>query len=149
MTEPYNINQRRAQKRREQESRYKQAFDEVIGDPYALGEPLEGNYITLKCRSSVPAIDYDKEGTATPNAAKPSILDFAMDVEKAVRQGLYQLGYPTSAFWKTYIDGYHDDKLLTQGERTKLESKIGKIFLDNHISPVREYFRTIRQGSVK
>lgn len=144
-----NQNQRRAEKRRQKESEYKKAFDDVIGDPYALGEPLEGNYITLKCRSSVPNTDYEKESSATPNQARPSILDFAIDVEKSVSLGLSNLNVLSEVFWKVYVEGYHEDKLLTQGQRTQLESKIGRIFLEQGISPVRNYFKVIRQGSIK
>jgi len=135
-------------------SRNKNAFDQIIGDPYSKPEPIEGHYATLKSRSSI-AIAAPKE-TSSPeavNEARPGIVDFFCDVEAAVQDGIkvfsrsWREGYAEAlfVFMTTYItedDGYYK---FNQRERSKIEQIVGRIFVERNISPVRRYFTAIRR----
>lgn len=119
----------------------KAAFVEVIGDPYAIPEPIEGEYYRLKRRTQVNVFQIDDGGSATPRAAQPNKMDFFCDVENAVTEVINNQ-IVLDMFWCTYLD---DEPLLNQQQRNDLEQRIGKKFAARRISPVKEYFKTIRR----
>lgn len=119
----------------------KAAFNDVIGDPYAKPDPIEGQYYRLKRRSTMRVANIDDVGHATGNAARPNAMDFFCDVERCVNQVITNK-HVLENFWITYLE---DDPLLNQHERNELEQKIGKKFAAHRISPVARYFVTIRR----
>lgn len=123
----------------------KNAFDDVIGDPFGHPEPVQGNYMRLQSRSSIMVAknDFDS-GHATRNAAQPSPTDFFCDVDRIVKLGLDD-DKLVEKFYATYI--YEsEDGLFTARERSKMEQTLGKLFRKHKISPVTKYFQTIRQS---
>jgi hypothetical protein len=133
----------------ERQSMNKRAFDEIIGDPYAKPDPLEGHYAALKCRSSVSVANIDSAGHGTRNAASPNALDFFCDVESAVDDALEVSGFTLSQFTNTYIEEDRSKYILTQTERAEIEQVVGRILVARKISPSSKYFTAIRKGSVE
>lgn len=125
------------------------AFDDVIGDPFAKPEPIDGQYFTLARRSTINVMDNNFDlGKGTRNAAQPSTIDFFCDVERTVEQAL------TSDEFTKFIDTYVlevADGEFTPKERMNIEQKLGKLFRNRKLSPVTKYFKTIRQsvGSIR
>lgn len=137
----------------ERAARNKRAFDEIIGDPYAYPEPIQGHYAMLKCRSSM-AIGQSESKTASPvNQARPNAVDFFCDVEAAIRDGLEVFNREDLApspiaklldiFDNTYI--LESGVIFVQVDRAKLEQLIGNILVARHISPAAKYFTTIKK----
>ena len=138
-------------KRSERWGRNKRAFDEIIGDPYAKPEPIQGQYSALKSRSSVPIANIKGSLSESKNAARPSPVDFFCDVEAAVKDGLSTYstqcigGMYENLFINTYIVEDSNFGIFNQKERSKLEQIIGKIFIERGISPSSKYFTSIRR----
>lgn len=147
----------------ERAAKNKRAFDEVIGDPYAYPEPIEGHYSMLRCRSSL-AIGEPVRKTPSPvNQARPTALDFFCDVENAVVDGLEVFQRNTQYIVLEYLDVTFDyvvkvlkaqfdrtyfletEIKFNQKERSELEQIIGEILVGRGISPVPKYFTTIKQ----
>jgi hypothetical protein len=131
-------------------AKYKRAFDEVIGDPFAYGEPIEGHYITLKNSSKVKVAGTNiPESPSPPNRAKPNFIDFFCDVESAVEDGLEAYSITEAPrLWTIFIDTYITqigEYTFNQKERAEVEQYIGRIFVSRGISPVQKYFTTIKQ----
>ena len=121
----------------------KAAFDDVIGDPYAFPEPIDGQYARYKQRSSIRVANNDFDsGHATPNVLRPSPLDFFCDVERAVEDALTE--DEKTKFLQTYI--WEEGKAFTQQERIDIEQRVGQVLRDRKISPVTLYFRVTRQS---
>lgn len=132
--------------------KYKTAFDEIIGDPYALNEPITGHYQVLKQRSSIYIIKPGTGGSPTPiNKAKPNQLDFFIDTENSVTDGLatyqqktdYTLDQVLQLFDNTYW--LESGVIFTQKERAEVEQIVGRILVARKVSPVRRYFIAIRK----
>lgn len=121
----------------------KNAFDDVIGDPFAP-EPIEGHYSKLQKRSDVRVAVNDFDiGKATRNTAQPNIMDFVCDVERLVDAGLTGDVKKIRAFQKTYIT--EESVEFSTEERVTIEQSLGKLFRRYKLSPVSKYFQTIRQ----
>ena len=125
------------------------AFDDVIGDPFAKPEPIDGQFFTLSRRSTINVMDNNFDlGKGTRNAAQPSAIDFFCDVERAISDELT----PAEAikFRNTYVWETVDDA-FTPKERMNIEQRLGKLFRNRKLSPVTKYFKTIRQsiGSIR
>ncbi len=134
-------------------ARYKAAFDEIVGDPYALDEPRSGMYEELKKKSAITIVEPGKAGASPSpvNKARPNHLDFFCDVESAVTDGL--------AAYQKKVDRTFDELLFifdntywiesgvifTQKERAELEQIIGRILSARKISPASKYFISIRK----
>jgi hypothetical protein len=121
----------------------KAAFEDVIGDPFAHPEPIQGQYITLRTRSSIMIAKNSDEGKATKNPATPNIIDFFCDVERIVKRVLKDEAL-FDKFMDTYIYQTTEDA-FTKEERSRLEQQIGKLFIAYKISPVAKYFKVIRK----
>lgn len=138
-------------KRSERWGTNKRAFDEIIGDPYAKPEPIQGQYSAMKSRSSVPIANIKGSLAESKNAARPSPVDFFCDVESAVEDGLNTytkefIGWRyENMFINTYIVEDASYPIFNQKERSKLEQIIGKIFVERGISPSSKYFTCIRR----
>jgi hypothetical protein len=129
----------------ERARRNKEAFDQVIGDPYQV-EPVVGHYLALQSQSSIQVQDLDKPQAGSVNQARPNIMDFLIDVDAAVADGLDQIGIQLGAkFNNTYRYEDDDKPKFTQDERAKLEQIIGRILIARSISPIGKYFQTIRK----
>lgn len=131
-------------------AKYKAAFVEIIGDPFAKPEAISGMYEELKKKSAITIVEPGKAGAAPSpvNRAKPNHLDFFCDVESAVQDGL-----------AAYKKGNFDDLLIrfdntywiesgvifTQKERAEIEQIIGRILSARKISPARKYFIAVRK----
>lgn len=125
----------------------KNAFDDVIGDPFKLEdhEQVQGNYMKLQCKSSIRVANNNFDmGKATKNPAQPNIQDFLCDVERIIELGL-GAAYIVANFYDTYI--YESSETaFTPKERTALEQKLGRLFRTHKLSPVSKYFTTTRQS---
>lgn len=124
----------------------------MIGDPFAYPEQIDGHYMMLKSRSSVMIGEPEQRTKSPVNQARPNPIDFSVDVEAAVEDGLviyvnrektYTLSDMKELFDNTYLLGTGD--IFTQEERAKLEQDIGSILSSRGISPVQKYFTTIKQ----
>lgn len=131
--------------RREIYSANKRAFDDVIGDPFAKPEPIQGQYQILKSRGLIAAMktNFD-EGKATRNPATPRLMDFFCDVENVIARNLDS--EQQAKFTEAYL--YEDEDALTTAERSDIEQKLGRLFRARKISPVSRYFRAVRQAGV-
>jgi hypothetical protein len=128
----------------------KNAFNDVIGDPFAK-EPVEGHYITLNKRSSVRVANNDFDiGKATRNTAQPNIMDFICDVERVISDHFENNPTRIEEFQATYITEERAD-IYASKERTNIEQALGKLFRRRKISPVSKYFTTLRNsvGAIK
>lgn len=120
------------------------AFTDVLGDPFAQPEPLEGHYASLKKRSSIRVADNNFDsGKATRNTAQPSMTDFFCDVERTVTTSLDK--ETAQKVVDTYIFEITEDA-FTPKERAAIEQTLGKAFRRHKLSPVSKYFTTIRQS---
>lgn len=127
----------------------KDAFNDVIGDPFGIPEPVQGHYMKLQQRSSIQVSKNEFDmGKATRNTAQPNVIDFVCDVDRIVNAGLVELGLRLTDFEETYIIESTEDT-FTAKERMQIEQKIGKLFRSHKLSPVSKYFTTIRQQSVR
>lgn len=133
-----------------EEFRYnKVAFEDVIGDPYAKPEPIDGKYFTLARRSTINVMDNNFDlGKGTRNAAQPSVIDFFCDVDRTLTDTLTSA--EMTKFMEVYVLESNPDA-LTPKERLQIEQKLGKLFRNRKLSPVTKYFKTIRQsvGSIR
>jgi hypothetical protein len=124
----------------------KNAFDDVIGDPFAVPEPVQGNLDRMKKRSSILVANNDFDsGHATRNTAQPSHTDFFCDVDHMISLAFDGDKKEIARFEATYITE-DSETLYTPKERQVLEQTLGKLFRRNGISPVSKYFLTIRQS---
>jgi hypothetical protein len=130
-----------------QEFRYnKNAFDDVIGDPFAIPEPVWGNLDRMKKRSSIMVANNDFDsGHATRNTAQPSHTDFFCDVDHMISIACGGDKKEIERFEATYITE-ESETLYTPKERQQIEQTLGKLFRKHGISPVTKYFKTIRQS---
>ena len=130
-----------------QEFRYnKNAFDDVIGDPFAVPEPVQGNLDRMSKRSSIMVANNDFDsGHATRNTAQPSHTDFFCDVDHMIDLEFEGDKKRIAMFRATYITE-ESENLFTPKERQVIEQTLGKLFRRNGISPVSKYFKTIRQS---
>lgn len=130
----------------------KNAFDEVIGDPYGYEEKV-GHYIVLNTRSSIRVVNNLGLGRSAINPAHPSSVDFFCDVEKTIMLGLtrYARGDKDEVpkLLRTFIATYisEEGEIFDSRERRDIEQIIGRLLMERHISPVSRYFRTIRRPS--
>lgn len=139
-----DTNVRRA-RQNERYAEYKRAFDDVIGDPFAKPEPIMGHYTGMKNRSAIMVAKNNfGDGHATGNAARPNPIDFFCDVERTVEIAIDDKNVLIK-FADTYIIESTETAFTAQ-ERMYLEMKIGKAFMDHGISPVSNYFKTVRQS---
>lgn len=147
---------------RERTAKNKKAFDEIIGDPYSKHD-IVGQYMTLRTRSSVKAVDNSIEnqamGGSSGNAARPNVVDFICDVDSAVFDGLGKYCKHTGRntfneyvdmcedFTSTYIT--QEGEYIKQRQRAEIEQIIGQILIARKISPAVRYFTALRQRKVK
>lgn len=127
----------------------KNAFNDVIGDPFAK-EPIEGHYITLNKRSVIRVANNQFDvGKATRNTAQPNIMDFVCDVERVVGDVFDNDKQRISDFYTTYVT--EEFILISPADRIGIEQTIGKFFRRRKISPVSKYFTTLRNsvGAIK
>lgn len=118
----------------------RKAFEDVIGDPFTLEDKL-GAYNKLKQRGFIGVMDYSAEHSGdSPNAARPSELDFYCDVERVVCREMEQF---TQDFWLTFREGIEDR--FTAEERFAIVQKLGRLFRKLGISPTSKYFTTVRR----
>lgn len=123
----------------------KKAFNDVLGDPFAKPEPIDGHYNLLKRRSTIAAVQNNfDEGRATSNRVRPNPMDFFCDVERVIEEVIPDKNL-LNKFISCYIIGDIESTELAQTERNRLEQRIGWLFLAHQISPVRKYFTTIRR----
>jgi hypothetical protein len=135
----------RVKKKREW-AKYKKAFDEIIGDPFAP-EPIDGVYNTLHSSSSISSIEGSfGEAEGTIDTSKPTVLDFFCDVDNALSACIHDSLTMDKFVW-TYVFGVTDNPThtLPKGLRNQLEQQIGKLLLMRGISPVKRYF-TVTKG---
>lgn len=143
-------------RKRKQSERWmlnKKAFDEVIGDPYALPEPIEGHYATLKNRSSIIIGEPEQKSSSPVNQARPNVVDFTIDVENGIKDGLelyakeflFELPDVFDTFITTYITEGPKEECFNQRERADVEQIIGRILVTRSIYPTAKYFTTIRK----
>lgn len=120
----------------------KQAFEDVLGDPFAVPEPIDGHYNTLRSRSSIKVArnNFD-EGQATANPARPNVIDFTCDVDRVITT-VISCKKVLQSFLNTYMFGELE---LNSKERTVYEQQMGRLFIERRISPVARYFTTIRR----
>jgi hypothetical protein len=124
----------------------KNAFDDVIGDPFAVPEALQGNLDRMKKRSSIMVANNDFDsGHATRNTAQPSHTDFFCDVDHMISLAFDGDKKMIDLFTKMYITEEVEDA-FTPKERQGIEQTLGKLFRKHGISPVSKYFKTIRQS---
>lgn len=120
------------------------AFEDVVGDPFAKPEPVDGQYFLLARRSTINVMDNNFDlGKGTRNAAQPSVVDFYCDVDRALIDSLST--HELELFRDTYVTEVRDDA-FTPKERMQIEQKLGKLFRQRKLSPVSKYFKTIRQS---
>jgi hypothetical protein len=131
-------------RKEERVHRNKKSFDEILGDPYAL-ELLQGQFELLKNSTDAKNGQLQKG-----KGARPNIVDFFIDVEHAVIDGLKkytgQEEIPKDIeqlFYNTYV--LETEPIFTQQERAKVEQAIGSIFRKRSISPIGRYFTVIKQ----
>jgi hypothetical protein len=129
----------------------KNAFDEVIGDPFKVDRegnrtPQEGELQRLKRRSTIMVArnDFDS-GRITRNTASPRPDDFYIDVERAVDHHFAGDLDALTKFEETYILESTEDH-YTPRQRMWIEQKLGKLFRERRISPVHDYFHPPREG---
>lgn len=123
----------------------KNAFDDVMGDPYAL-EPSLGNYQKLQRRSSIRVANNEFDmGKATKTPGQPNVQDFYCDVDRCITDVLTK--DEQVRFTDTYISEYGN--VFTPKERMRIEQKVGKLFRLRKISPVSKYFNGVRRESVR
>jgi hypothetical protein len=131
----------------ERQARNKRAFDEIIGDPYSYTEDgsdtIQGHYSRLKNGSGVKASTIDQM-PGSSNPARPTALDFFIDVDACVSDGLDDIG---SRLGQLFINTYflEIEPRFTQQERANVEQIIGSLFRKRGISPVSKYFTAIRK----
>lgn len=124
----------------------KNAFTDVIGDPFAIPEAIEGHYITLRKRSTIGVANNNFDsGKATRNTAQPNMMDFFCDVERVVNSNLTE--DEIVRFQETYIT--EELESLSSTDRIVVEQKLGQIFRWQGISPVSKYFKTVRSSANK
>jgi DNA-binding phage protein len=130
---------------RTQHAKNRKAFEDILGDPFAMPDSIDGHYHRMKFRSLLMAAKFDfDEGTVTANSAKPTAVDFYCDVELMVREVITD-EESFMKFIETYLtkpDGLTD---LTAIERDFYEQRLGRMFRARGISPVAKYFTAIRQ----
>lgn len=138
----------------ERAAKNKKAFNEIIGDPYAYPEPIEGHYSTLRNSSGVRVAGLEYPTSSSPvNGARPNVVDFFCDVDAAIRDGLEVFNKNDLApsplekldeiFQNTYVTEI--GMRFSQQDRAVLEQHIGRILVARHISPTSKYFTTIKQ----
>lgn len=132
----------------ERQARNKRAFDEVLGDPYSYtsdgSDTIQGHYSRLKNGSGVKVCTIDQQPGGSANPARPTALDFFIDVDAAIADGLDEIGSKLGdLFINTYF--FEIDPRFTQQERANVEQIIGRLLLKRSISPVSKYFTTIRK----
>lgn len=127
----------------------KEAFDDVLGDPFSKHE-VDGHYNKLRYRSILSATKSSfGESKVTIHPAKPNAIDFVCDVEKAIEDLLGDDPKLLAAFIETYITGDEEDianSSITQQERIYLEQRLGKLFLARGLSPVVRYFSIVNRA---
>jgi len=84
-------------------------------------------------------------GRCSLNSATPNAIDFQCDVMKAVEDEIKDKNLLIKVIG-TYI--LFED-LLSQQDRTKIEQRLGKIFIARSLSPISKYFTTIKKGRKK
>lgn len=127
----------------------KNAFDDVIGDPFAYKsgqpEPVNGHYMKLQSLGVIKAQMYDNIGQGTRNPAQPNIQDFLCDVDRIV-SNVFE-NEPDK--YKKFIETYIYETVInhyTPKERMQIEQQLGKLFRRYKLSPVSKYFQVIRKG---
>jgi hypothetical protein len=143
------VGQKKRDKRAERAARYKRAFDEIIGDPYAKPDPIEGQYYNArKNQNGIKIAQAGARTSASPvNGAKPNSVDFICDVDAAIRDGLTAFR-DSGEVWQVLFDNTYITETGTvylQRDRAELEQHIGRILVARHISPTAKYFTAIRQ----
>jgi hypothetical protein len=146
------VKSKKINRKEELAAKYKRAFDDICGDPYAL-EPFPGNYEVLKQRSAITIIEPGRAGNSPSpqNKARPNQLDFFVDVERAVEDGLltyqkktdYTFDELVTIFDNTYW--IESGVIFTQKQRAEIEQIIGRILSARKISPAGKYFVAIRK----
>lgn len=136
----------------EKAAKFKRAFDEIIGNPYSKPDPTEGHYSMLKSRSSLAIAEPERKAKTPVNEARPSAIDFFIDVDAAVADGLDVFGRtwrePDQVdfiFQSTYFTEDQKYYHFTQQERAEVEQAIGQLLVYRGISPAAKYFTAIRQ----
>ena len=125
------------------------AFEAVIGNPFAYPESVQGHYTLLKTRS-VQAVDISSVA-GTINEARPSTVDFAIDVDHAIEEGIRVYNKQDKSLFNSsllkFIGTYltEESVLFTQDERRKLEQIIGRLLRVRGIFPIVKYFTAVRQ----
>lgn len=127
--------------------KHREAFEDVIGDPYTL-ESIEGNYIRFRFRSILSASRANiGEGQTTSNPCKPNTVDFCCDVERVIRDVLPESDGLYQRFLDQYIHLNEPDNSISLDERNYLEQRMGRLFVVRGLSPVHKYFSVVKRRS--
>jgi hypothetical protein len=132
-------------------TRNKKAFDDVLGDPFAL-EDIVGHYQTLKYRSPLVATKNNfGEGKATVYPGRPNALDFCMDVERVMTEVIGDDEYLMNMFLQHYIFGVSEGDefyyLISPAHVRYIEQRMGRLFVLKGLSPVPKYFAVTKMRS--
>jgi hypothetical protein len=133
-------------KKKKDWTKNKQAFDQILGDPFAP-EPVDGIYNTLHNSSSISSIEGTfGEAEGTVDTSKPTVLDFFCDVDMVVDACINDRFIRDKFYW-TYVFGYTDEpeRTLPKGLRNSLEQQIGKVLLSRGIAPIKRYFTVTKR----
>lgn len=99
-------------------------------------------YLEYQNSNSIRVVNYTKNGHTSRDPAKPTIPDFCVDVELAVKKSIP--GHLLPTFVNHYIK---DTKELTLKEQSYIEQTIGLEFVRRDIYPLRRYFNPVRQNT--
>jgi hypothetical protein len=108
---------------------------------YKAFEDVMKHYETMKWSSAISIIDTSDGAKSTGNPAQPTKTDFICDVDMQITKVIKNPKL-LNDFFETFIMG---DELLSLGQKSELEYKIGELFLRNGIWPVAKYFTTMRK----
>ena len=117
------------EKNRERRAKNKKAFYQTI-EVYAL---FKTKSLSVKDLFS---------NSTTPNPAKPSPTDFICDVENQIKI-VMKTKKELTDFMETYIMG------MGREGTTRIEQRIGQLFISREIWPIARYFKTIRRKQTK
>src|ERR1035441_5056659 len=95
-------------KKKKDWTKNKQAFDQILGDPFAP-EPIDGIYNILHNSSSISSIEGtfgEQEGTI--DTSKPTVLDFFCDVDMVVDSCINDRFIRDKFYW-TYVFGRSEE----------------------------------------
>ena len=111
----------------------KKAFDEVIG-----------HYSDMPSAMKTQGI-IGSGGGGSPNPAKPSASDFKCDVEAQIAKVIKNRKHLIE-FYVRYIMGLERLSKEDQKVFNRYEQRLGRLFIEHQIWPVRKYMVAIRKA---